>query len=94
MKVRIYKPAKSAMQSGKNNTKKWLLIPKEETNDRTINPLTGWTSIDNTKSQLKIFFTSKDAAVDYARSQNFEFEIDEPEISSIKKKSYAGNFTN
>ncbi len=94
MKVKISKPTKSAMQSGRQNTKKWLLVPVEEKNPRTLNPLMGWTSGDNTKSQLKIFFTSKEAAIDYARSQKFEFEIDEPELSSIKKKSYAGNFTN
>ena len=94
MKVKIYKPTKSAMQSGKSNTKKWLLIPVEEKNPRSLNPLTGWVSSDNTTSQLKIFFATKDAAIDYARSQKFEYEVDEPEVSLVKKKSYSANFTN
>ena len=94
MKVQIFKPTRSTMQSGRKNTKKWLLVIKEEDNVRSINPLMGWTSADNTYSQLKMFFASKEDAVDYARSQNFEFEIHEPETSAVKKKSYAANFTN
>jgi hypothetical protein len=93
MKVRIYRQTKSAMQSGKNNIKKWLLVPIEEENIRSLNPLMGWTSADNTQSQLKLFFASKEAAIDYAKSQKFDYEIEEPEISSVKKKSYAANFT-
>jgi len=94
MKVRIYKPTKSAMQSGKKNTKKWLLVPIEENNARSLNPLMGWTSSDNTSTQLKIFFASKEEAAEYAKSEGFQYEIDEPEISPVKKKSYAENFTN
>jgi len=81
------------MQSGKNNMKKWLLVPIEEENIRSVNPLMGWTSSDSTQSQLKLFFASKEAAIDYAKSQKFDYEIEEPEISSVKKKSYAANFT-
>lgn len=93
MKVRIYKPTKSAMQSGKNNTKKWLLVPFEKENLRSINPLMGWTSAANTQSQLKLFFSSKEAAISYAVAQKFEYEVEEPQVSSVKKKSYAANFT-
>ncbi len=93
MKVRIYRPTKSAMQSGKNNMKKWLLVPVENDVTRSINPLMGWTSVDSTKSQLKLFFATKDAAIEYARSQKFDYEVEEPEISSVKKKSYTANFT-
>lgn len=93
MKVRIYKPAKSAMQSGKNNIKKWLLVPVEEENVRSVNPLMGWTSAGNTVSQLKLFFASKEAAVAYAASKKFDYEVIEPEVFLPKKKSYAANFT-
>lgn len=81
------------MQSGKNNTKKWLLVSSEEETPRSINPLMGWTSVNNTLSQIKIFFASKEAAIEYARSQKFDYKIEEPEISSVKKKSYTSNFT-
>ncbi len=93
MKVRIYRPTKSAMQSGKNNMKKWLLVPVEQEKLRSVNPLMGWTSVDSTESQLKLSFTSKEAAIEYAKSKKFDYVVEEPQVSSIKKKSYAANFT-
>ena len=93
MKVKIFKPTKSAMQSGKNNNKKWLLVPIEENVTRSINPLMGWTSVNNTISQLKLFFASQEEAIEYAKSQKFDYQVEEPKVSSIKKKSYAANFT-
>ena len=92
MKVKIFQPAKSAMQSGKNNSKKWLVMPIEKTNVRSINPVMGWVSSDDTSSQLKFDFSNKEEAISFAKSQNFEYEIHEPKTSSIKKKSYAANF--
>ena len=94
MKVKIYRPTKSAMQSGLKNTKKWLLAPIEEKNNRSINPLMGWTSVGDTNSQIKLTFDSKDEAIKYALHRNFEYEVEEPKISSVKRKSYAENFTN
>jgi hypothetical protein len=91
MKVEILKPTKSAMQSGLKNTKLWLMRIIEG-NSRSINPLMGWTSSDNTKTQLQLKFKSKDEAIEYAKSQGFEYTVKEPETSTIKKKSYASNF--
>ena len=92
MKFKIYKPAKSAMQSGKKN-KKWLLAPIEEINHRSSNPLMGWTSSNNTQMQLKIAFASKAEAIEYATKNNFSFEVEEETIFAVKPKSYAQNFT-
>jgi hypothetical protein len=94
MKVKIFRQAKSAMQSGKKNAKKWLVKPIEETNSRSINPLMGWVSVDNTLSQFNFEFSSQESAIEFAKSRNFEFEIEEPKTSSIKPKSYSENFTN
>lgn len=94
MKVKIFRPTKSAMQSGKKNTKKWLVKPIEEANIRSVNPLMGWVSASNTSSQLGFEFSSKEAAIKFAESKNFSYEIEEPKISSLKQKSYAANFTN
>ncbi len=94
MKIIIYRQAKSAMQSGKLNCKKWLATPIEETNSRTINDLTRWVSSDNTQTQLKFEFTNKEDAIDYAVKNNFEYEVVEPQEFKIKPKSYAENFTN
>lgn len=93
MKVKIYKPVKSAMQSGKRNSKKWLMTPLEDNKTRQINPLMGWTSSNSTETQLKFFFSSKEDAIKYAEVEGFEYEVKEPKISSLKRKSYAENFT-
>ncbi len=93
MKVKIFRPSKSAMQSGKKNSKKWLIEPIASETPRSINQLTGWVSAGNTNSQISFEFNSKDEAINFAKSKNYEFEIFEPKNSSIKKKSYASNFT-
>ena len=93
MKVKISRPTKSAMQSGKRNVKKWLVEPIEETNIRSVNALTGWVSASDTSSQLHFEFSSKEEAIKFAKSRNFEFEIEEPKMASVKQKSYAANFT-
>ncbi len=92
MKFKIYKPAKSAMQSGKKN-KKWILAPVEENNTRSINPLMGWTSSNNTQTQIKISFSSKEEAINYAKNKGFDYKVEEETASQVKPKSYAQNFT-
>lgn len=93
MKVKIFRPAKSAMQSGKQGNKKWLVTPIEETNIRSISPLTGWVSASDISSQFRFEFLNKEDAVKFAESQNFEYEVEEPKLPSIKPKSYSANFT-
>jgi len=93
MKVKILRPTKSAMQSGKKNTKKWLIKPVEDETLHSINPLMGWVSANNTNSQLGFEFSTKEEAIEFAKSQNYEFEVVEPKTSSIKQKSYTANFT-
>jgi len=93
MKFLIYRQTKSAMQSGKLNCKKWLMVPLEEHNSRSINPLMHWVSSDNTQNQLRFEFANKTDAIDFAQKNNFLFEVIEPQESTIKPKSYAENFT-
>ena len=94
MKIIIYRQAKSAMQSGKLNCKKWLAKPVEKDNSRSIDTLMHWVSSDNTKTQLQFEFSSKEDAIEYATQNNFEYEVAEPHEIKIKPKSYAENFTN
>ncbi len=93
MKVKIFQPAKSAMQSGKKKSE-WLLVPLEENNSRSINKLMGWVSSNNTSNQLIFKFAKKEEAINFACSQGFEYEVLEPKIANLKSKSYAANFTN
>ena len=91
-KAKIYMPNKSAMQSGNGKSNKWIL--EFETNDPTKNPLMGWESSDDTLSELKLEFTSKELAINYAKKMKIDFEIIEPKKRRITKKSYADNFLN
>ena len=94
MKFRIFQPAKSAMQSGKQKSKKWLMLPVEGQVNREVNQLTGWISANNTSSQLNFEFTNKEAAIEFAKKSGFDFIVEEPKKPTIKPKSYAANFTN
>ena len=90
-KAKIYKPTKSAMQSGLKKTNKWIL--EYITKNPDINPLMGWESSTDTLNELVLQFSSKDMAIQYAKKNNIDFEVIEPKSRKIIKKSYADNFT-
>ena len=79
------------MQSGRGKLKKWLL--EFETNDAYTNPLMGWESSDDTLSEVKLFFSTKDKAIEYAKKNQIQFKVIEPKIKKFQIKSYADNFT-
>ena len=72
-KAKIFIPNKSPMQSGRGKTDKWLL--EFETKDPTINPLMGWVSSSDTLSELKLEFSSKELAINYAKKKKIDYEI-------------------
>ena len=78
------------MQSGNGKTDKWIL--EYETKDPTNNPLMGWESSSDTYTELKLEFSSKELAINYAKKKKIDFEIIEPRKRKIVKKSYADNF--
>jgi len=88
MSVKIYKPAKNAMQSGKGNTKKWVLEHDNE-DSRYIEPVMGWTGNSNPKSQINLKFDSKEAAIEYAKRKGIKYEVCEPNESKLKLQSYS-----
>ena len=90
-RAKIYKPTKTAMQSGTKKFDKWVI--EFITDQPGINPLMGWESSTDTSSELKLEFSSKKLAVDYAKKNKINFEIIEPKLRKIIKKSYADNFT-
>ena len=89
-KAKIYIPNKNPMQSGMGKLDKWIL--EFETTDPTKNPLMGWESSNDTLSELKLEFSTKELAINYAKKKKIEFEIIEPKKRKIIKKSYADNF--
>ena len=89
-RAKIYKPSKTAMQSGMNNSKKWIF--EFYTKKPGTNPLMGWESSTDTLSEIKLEFPSKDLAINYSKNNKIDFEVIEPKNRNIVKKSYADNF--
>ena len=89
-KSKIYIPNKNPMQSGNGKTDKWIL--EFETKDPTNNPLMGWESSSDTYTELKLEFSTKELAINYAKKNKIDFEVVEPKIRKVVKKSYADNF--
>ena len=89
-KAKIYKPTKTVMQSGKGNTKNWVL--EFDTLDTGINPLMGWETSKDTMSEVRLEFSNKDQAINYAKRNNIDYYVIEPQKRKIIKKSYSDNF--
>ncbi len=91
MAVRIYRPAKTAMQSGEGRTRTWVL-EHEPTAARQIDPLMGWTSSTDTRQQVKLTFDSKEEAIRYATQNGLAYTVIEPTPRKPLRKAYADNF--
>ncbi|MDC0125376.1 ETC complex I subunit [Candidatus Pelagibacter sp.] len=89
-KAIIYIPNKNPMQSGTAKANKWIL--EFITKNPTRNPLMGWESSSDTLTELKLEFSSKELAINYAKKKKIDFEIIEPKKRKTVKKSYADNF--
>ena len=79
------------MQSGLGKNDKWII--EYITKNPGINPLRGWESSTDTLYELRLEFSTKESAIDYAKRNKIIFEIIEPKQRKISKKSYSDNFT-
>lgn len=91
MSARIFKPARTAMQSGQARTKEWVLEYDPET-PREIDPLMGWTSSADMKSQIRLSFETRDEAIAYAERNGIPYRVTEPKPRRAVRKAYADNF--
>ncbi|MCO8146535.1 ETC complex I subunit [Rhodovulum tesquicola] len=93
MRARIYQPARTAMQSGQAKTHHWIL-DFAPASAREIDPLMGWTSSDDTQSQVRLSFDSREAAEDYARRHGIDAVVIRPKTRkpNIRPMGYAENF--
>ena len=78
------------MQSATGNTKNWLL--EFDTLDTGINPLMGWESSKDTMSEVKLEFSTREQAINYAKKNDIDYYVIEPQKRKIIKKSYSDNF--
>ena len=92
MLARIYRPAKTAMQSGKAKTREWVL-EFEPDSARKADPLMGWTSSSDMNGQIHLNFDTKEEAIAYAQAHGVPFRLFEPKEPRRIIKAYADNFT-
>ena len=91
MSARIFKPAKSATQSGMARTKQWLLVFDQD-RPREIEPLMGWTSSGDTRQQVRLWFDTKEEAIAYAEREGIAYRVEEPQEIKRRTMSYSDNF--
>jgi len=93
MRVRIHKPPKNAMQSGRAGTDEWRIAPVLAT-PRTPEPLMGWVSADDTFTELfyRLRFDTAEEAVAFAQRNGWEFEIEAPAERRVRPRNYLDNF--
>ena len=91
MTARIYKPARTAMQSGTAKTREWLLEYEPET-ARVVEPLIGWTSSTDMKSQIQLRFATREEAIAYCEREGIAYQVFEPKEPARRSMAYADNF--
>ena len=91
MKAKIYKPSKTAMQSGRSKFNKWVLKFLDQKN-QLKDTMMGWNGGSSTVSQIELKFSSKEEAVSYAKKNSIDYEILETSERKVINKSYADNF--
>ncbi len=91
MTARIFKPAKTAMQSGQAKTKDWALEYEPE-EPRTIEPLMGWTSSGDMRQQLHLRFHTKEEAIGYCERHGIAYQVTEDAPQARRVISYSDNF--
>ena len=92
LQVRIYRQPKTATQSGRANTERWVVEFEPET-PRQVEPLMGWTSSADTKGQVRLWFDSRDEALAYAKKNGFMYTLERPRELKVRPRVYADNFS-
>jgi hypothetical protein len=91
MIARIYKPAKTAMQSGTAKTRNWILEFAAE-KPRTVEPLMGWTATTDMKQQVQLRFETKEQAITYCERHGIAYQVSDPHERKPRSMAYADNF--
>ena len=89
--ARIYRPTKTAMQSGRAQSRKWIL-EYEPATPRRPDPLMGWASAEDTLNEVQLRFETRDEAVAFAERLGLDYTVIAPQDAAEKPKSYADNF--
>ena len=91
MTARIYRPSPNAMQSGKGNSRQWVLV-HEPASPREIEPLMGYTATRDTRAQIRLSFDSLEDAEAYARRNGIAYSVQPAHTPTPKRTTYSDNF--
>ncbi len=89
--VRIYKPARSAMQAGRAGARSWIL-EFEPSSRPAVEPLMGWTASADVNRQVRLAFATREQAVVYAEKHGLRYSLSDAKAAPPRPKSYAANF--
>lgn len=89
--VKIYKPAKNAMQSGVAKTGEWFL-EYEVSSRREPDALMGWQSSEDTLNQVRLKFDTLEAAIARAEKEGWVYSVASEHVKKIKPRNYGDNF--
>jgi hypothetical protein len=92
MEVRIFKPSKTAMQSGRARTGEWVMEFEPAARENP-DPLMGWTGSTNTRAQVSLHFETLDEAIAHAERNGWTYTVQKPKERHIRPKAYADNFS-
>ncbi|ODT81117.1 ETC complex I subunit [Devosia sp.] len=91
MTARIYRPARNAMQSGKGNSRNWVLV-YEPAAPREIDPLMGYISSGDTRQQVQLNFETQEQAETYAQKNGIAYVVQPAHDATVQRASYPDNF--
>ncbi len=89
--VRIYRPAKTAMQSGQAKTQRWV-VEFEPSSAKSVEPLMGWTSSTDMNQQVRLSFETREDAISYAERNDLPYRVTEPKERKRRQVAYSDNF--
>lgn len=91
VKARIYRPSKSAMQSGRGGPHSWILEYESEA-ARVPEPLMGWIPADDTLGQVRIGFSTLEEAHKFAEDHGISCSVVPPHERKVRPRNYGDNF--
>ena len=89
--ARISEIDRRTTQSGKANNGSWLLEFERQQPVRP-DPLTGWNGSGDTKTQVRMTFPTKEAAIAYCEKHGFAYHLVPAPPVRLKIQAYADNF--
>ena len=89
--ARISELERKTTQSGKANAGRWLLEFERQEGQRA-DPLTGWNGSGDTRTQVRMTFPTRDAAIAYCDRHDLAYHLVPAPPVRLKIQAYADNF--